>query len=63
MPDKTLKSRREKSIAVALLFLFVLLTPFNHWWAQPQSHWFVPYLLWLLAIVLVALIQLLTRRQ
>ena len=63
MPDKSVKTRREKSVAVALLFLFVFLTPFNHWWARPENGWFSPYILWLLAIALTALIQLLTRRQ
>jgi hypothetical protein len=41
-----------------LLFIFGLLlfaSPLVGWWATPASHWLVPYVLWGILIVLIAL--------
>lgn len=43
--------------SVVLLFLFGLLlflSPFTLWWAASANVWYLPYLLWLVLIVLVA---------
>lgn len=45
---------------VLLVFLFaafVLLPPFIGFWAIPDAPWYLPYIVWLGIIVLVALVQ------
>ena len=42
---------------VILLFafaLFLLVSPLLVWWASDDSPWYLPYLLWLVIIVLTA---------
>jgi hypothetical protein len=42
---------------VVVLFLFALLllaSPLLGWWAADDSPWYLPYLLWLLVIMLAA---------
>jgi len=43
--------------SVVLLFLFglfVFFSPFTFWWSASASVWYLPYLLWLGLIVLIA---------
>lgn len=43
--------------SVILLFvfgLFVFFSPFTSWWASVTTLWYLPYLLWLGMIVLIA---------
>lgn len=45
---------------VLILFLFGALmfaSPWVHWWASGKLPWFMPYILWGLLIVLIAVIQ------
>lgn len=47
--------------SLVLVFLFGLMmyaTPFLTWWAVEDSPWYLPYLIWLVIIVLVAIAQL-----
>ncbi|MDP6123865.1 MAG: hypothetical protein QF387_03660 [Arenicellales bacterium] len=40
---------------IILLFSFALLlfvTPLTDWWLSDQSPWYLPYLIWLLVILL-----------
>jgi hypothetical protein len=45
---------------VLLLFLFAVFlvaSPFTEWWADSGSPWYLPYLIWLVIIVLAAWLQ------
>ncbi len=54
MPQPPNNERRiERTLLPVLLALFLFATPFTFWWAQSRS-WFLPYLLWLLIIVIGA---------
>lgn len=39
-------------MALFLLVLFLLATPFTDWWMQAQPPWYVPYLGWAVVIAL-----------
>jgi fatty acid desaturase len=52
-PDKL----RERTLLLALLMLFLFATPFTLWWASSAFPWLLPYLLWLLVIILGAIIS------
>lgn len=52
-PDK----QKEHTLLLALLMLFLFATPLTLWWASPVHPWFLPYLLWLLVIILGAVIS------
>ncbi len=52
-PDKL----REQTLLLAMLMLFLFATPLTIWWATPAHPWFLPYLLWLLVIILGAVIS------
>ncbi len=46
--------------SLVLVFLFGLMmyaTPFLTWWAVEDSPWYLPYLIWLIIIALVAFAQ------
>ncbi len=34
------------SVALFLLVIFLLATPFTDWWMRVQPPWYVPYLVW-----------------
>lgn len=42
----------DKVILLLLLALFLLVSPFMAWWANPAAPWYRPYLIWLLIIAL-----------
>lgn len=44
-------------LLVFLFAVFVLLPPFVGFWATPNAPWYLPYIVWLGIIVLVALVQ------
>ena len=45
---------RESAFLLALFALFLFATPLTIWWASDGAHWLVPYMLWLLVILLGA---------
>lgn len=46
---------RPDSVVLLLLFgLFLFFSPFTFWWAAMAHAWYVPYLLWLGLIALIA---------
>jgi hypothetical protein len=48
-------SHRLDSVVLLLLFgLFVFGSPFTFWWAAIASIWYLPYLLWLGFIAMIA---------
>jgi|HigsolmetaAR203D_1030402.scaffolds.fasta_scaffold26208_2 hypothetical protein len=49
-----------ESVALLLLALFLLTSPFALWWIALTPPWYLPYLIWL---AIIALIALLARRM
>ncbi|MEJ2343892.1 MAG: hypothetical protein P8076_10385 [Gammaproteobacteria bacterium] len=47
-PDKHL----DRVILLFMLALLLFASPLVAWWSAPGRPWFLPYLLWLLVIVL-----------
>lgn len=47
--------RNVDSVVLLFLFgLFLFFSPFTFWWAVAARVWYVPYLLWLVLIALIA---------
>jgi len=44
--------KRENTLLLTLLALFLFASPLTDWWAADDAPWFLPYLLWL-AIILI----------
>lgn len=44
----------DSSVLLFLLGLFLFFSPFAFWWAAMATVWYVPYLLWLGFIALIA---------
>ncbi|MFQ5995658.1 MAG: hypothetical protein ACE5K1_11260 [Acidiferrobacterales bacterium] len=53
----------DRVIILFLFALFLLVSPLLGWWAADTSPWYLPYLLWLVLIVLCAWLQLKERRR
>lgn len=48
-------NHRLDSVVLLLLFgLFLFFSPFTFWWASMSSAWYLPYVLWLGLIVMIA---------
>lgn len=59
MPLKPEPGRPLTSLVLVFLFgLMMYATPFLTWWAVEDSPWYLPYVIWLIIIVLVAFAQL-----
>lgn len=58
MPQIRETARHVDRVIVLFLFaLLVLASPLIGWWADDDSPWYQPYLLWLLLILLAAWLQ------
>ncbi|HEX7044726.1 MAG TPA: hypothetical protein VF203_08925 [Burkholderiales bacterium] len=44
----------DSSVLLFLLGLFLFFSPFTFWWAELAAVWYLPYLLWLGLIGLIA---------
>ena len=44
--------QKEHTLLLSLFALFLFASPFTVWWASGHQPWFIPYLLWLLIILL-----------
>jgi hypothetical protein len=44
----------DRVVLLFLFALFLLVSPLVGWWTADDSPWYLPYLLWLLLIVLAA---------
>ncbi len=51
----------DKSLVAAFVLVLIFVTPFTSLWSRGEWPWYLPYLLWLGAILLLALP--LSRRQ
>jgi fatty acid desaturase len=47
----------DKVILLFAFALFLLVSPLLVWWASDGSPWYLPYLLWLVVIVLASWLQ------
>ena len=47
----------DRTLAVGLLILLLLSGPFMTWWTTRDSPWYVPYLIWLFIIAVIAWVQ------
>lgn len=54
MASPTDNATAAESVALLLLALFVLASPFTLWWLRLTPAWYLPYLLWLGLIGLIA---------
>ncbi|NLO81408.1 MAG: hypothetical protein GX093_14140 [Xanthomonadaceae bacterium] len=57
MPAGSDYSAASESVAVALLALFLLVSPFAYWWMARPPPWYFIYLLWLGLIGLIAVLN------
>ncbi|MCB1868319.1 MAG: UTP--glucose-1-phosphate uridylyltransferase [Gammaproteobacteria bacterium] len=44
----------EQTILLLLFMLFLFASPFTSWWATGQYAWFLPYIFWLMVILIAA---------
>jgi len=61
MMQKPDRHSPEKSVLLALLAIFIFASPFTLWWGRSEAGWYIPYLLWLVIIVLGAIVARLDR--
>ena len=55
MPRSSLPGKQnESTLLLILLALFLFASPFTNWWASDDNPWFLPYLLWLLVVLIGA---------
>ncbi|MGD8909275.1 MAG: hypothetical protein PVF13_04265 [Chromatiales bacterium] len=48
----------DRTLALGLLILLLFSAPVMIWWTTPESPWYIPYLLWLLIILVTAWVSL-----
>ena len=53
----------DRVILLFLFALFLLVSPFMHWWAADDSTWVAPYLLWFILIAATFWLQRRRRRE
>lgn len=53
-PDRQI----DRTIALGLLILLLFSAPVMIWWTSPESPWYLPYLIWMAVICLIAWINL-----
>ncbi|MCG6968988.1 MAG: hypothetical protein LJE85_04385 [Gammaproteobacteria bacterium] len=57
MPTPVKQERRDLAIILAGLMLVLFASPLILWWSNPQMPWYMPYVLWLLVILLAGYLQ------
>jgi hypothetical protein len=55
-------NRTDKSLVTAFILILFFATPFAALWARNSGAWYIPYMLWLLVIVLLAVAHLSRRK-
>lgn len=48
----------DSAILLFLAALVLFVSPFTDWWARDDGPWYLPYVLWLGLIVLIAVVVL-----
>jgi len=58
MPNRSdPEQQNEHTLLLALFAIFLFGSPLTLWWASDYNPWFLPYLLWLLVILIGALLS------
>lgn len=57
------EQHQESTLLLFLFALFLFASPFTAWWASDHNPWFLPYLLWLLIILIGAWLAALYSRH
>lgn len=58
MPEPDHRSHlRDNTLLLGLFILLLFSSPLITWWASPGNVWYLPYLLWLVIILLIAWVQ------
>jgi hypothetical protein len=57
MPITRKQERRDLAIILASLMLVLFASPLISWWSNPDMPWYMPYILWLLVILLAGYLQ------
>ena len=52
-PDRESK-RRDNTLLLGMFISFLFSPPLLAWWASPANVWYLPFLLWLGIILLIA---------
>jgi len=55
MAKNSPKRNIDHVIVTALLTILLFASPLTDWWAQSDMPWYLPYIVWLLVILLTAL--------
>lgn len=53
----------DASLVAAFIVLLIFVTPLKDWWSQGRPAWYLPFLLWGLAILLAMALQWWARRR
>jgi fatty acid desaturase len=48
----------DRTVALALLILLLFSAPIMNWWTSPNSPWYLPYIIWMVVICIIAWINL-----
>ncbi|WP_457673115.1 hypothetical protein [Thiolapillus sp.] len=64
MQNTPVKDSTDKSLVTAFILVIFFATPFAGLWARGSHAWYLPYLLWLIIIILLGIAhQYGTRRK
>ena len=58
MRNPSANDLRDASVLIALLGILFFGPPLIDWWVSEDNPWYLPYLLWLIIILLAGLIHL-----
>jgi hypothetical protein len=45
---------RDHTLLLGVFILWLCVSPLLAWWTSPTNHWYLPYLVWLGIILLIA---------
>ncbi|MES9969364.1 MAG: UTP--glucose-1-phosphate uridylyltransferase [Candidatus Thiodiazotropha sp.] len=48
----------DRTVALALLILLVFSAPIMTWWTSPNTPWYIPYVIWMAVVCIIAWINL-----
>ena len=57
MPKNSPNKNFDYAVVTAMVMLLLFASPITDWWAGYHLPWYLPYVLWLLIILLTALVH------